>query len=148
MRRRRGFALLSARGPAHRRSVMGRPRAGRARPGGGSGLVSRFREGGRVDEDAEAGHYVKLELRTAKDRYCRGEPIIVECRLVNGSKTLDAQYFCMYGRYCNPRRSDVEFHIGVARKGVAVGTTRFGSHLGGFAGSHRPFPHGAGIRDV
>ena len=66
-----------------------------------------------------AGRYVVLQLRTAKDRYRRREPIVVECRLVNWSQTLDAHYFCMYGRYSNPRESDFVFHVGVIREGVA-----------------------------
>lgn len=110
-------------------------------PGAGQAVAKGAGEAA-ADEAAGAGHYVKLELRTDKERYCRGEPIVVECRLVNGSETLDAQYFCMYGRYCNPRRTDLEFHIGVTQKGVDVGTTRFGSRLGGFSGSRRPFTHG------
>ena len=132
-----GPLLIGAcRGPIPRRAGTARgplrPRPSRRRP-----MAQR-----RLDGDTNAGHYVELQLRTAKDRYYRGEPIVVECRLVNRSKTLDAHYFCMYGRYCNPRESDFVFHIGVTRKGAPVGTTRFGSHLGSFSGSHRPFPHG------
>lgn len=94
--------------------------------------------------EERAGRYVELEVQAAKERYCRGEPIVVECGVINHSRDHDVRYFCVYGRYVNPRDTDLTVRIGVTNRGEPVRTTRFGSHLAANSGSYRSLSPGTG----
>lgn len=72
---------------------------------------------------------ITLTLRAAKERYCRIEPIVVECELVNHSKDREYHYRRIWGPYFDPRSPDFFLYLGVANRDKEVPLTRHGSGI-------------------